>query len=209
MAINLIGCSIPPDYDQYIKEHVSKCVKEKKELDKTKPGRNLWEDPGYIRVVIKNCNYQHDTHANELSHELKTLFAYATNFILIIGIVAFLFKILSSSIPRELKVSNTRKTKNDALLDSDRFKWVIANCKDIRSRNHICKNDYQTFFRELGFDYIKHYEKNGKKIYKQEVIDLLTWSISVIDNVYKGKSKNQGEKRKEMFLEFIEKIRNL
>ena len=110
---------------------------------------------------------------------------------------------------KSLLVSSDRRSVKDGLLDSNRYQWIIENCRDIKARRHICKNDFQTVFRELAYDYIKYYPKFSSQIGKDEIIELLAWAISVIPDVYIGKSAPQGEKRRASYEDFIRKLEEL
>ena len=110
---------------------------------------------------------------------------------------------------KSVLVSNTRKSIKNGLLDSDRYRWIIENCRDAKARQHICKNDYQTLFRELAVGFIEFREENASKISDSEVIELLTWAVSVIPSVYSQKDQTQGEKRAASYHGLIEKIQGL
>ena len=172
------------------------------------------------RKIISDC---FDGNSEEGYQLLRTM-AYVTNFVIAAGVIILFGTIFGviyvSRNPDDIKrpkigsstleISNTRFTVDDKLNErGDRYGWTIANCIDIKNRKHICKNDYQTFFRELGAEYVKQYDRYKAKINKQEVIELIQWSISIIPSVYTEKSKPQGIKREKQYLEIIDTIKKL
>ena len=181
-----------------------------------------------LQSIVRTCLDEN----SEDSIQMRVVFAYVTNFVLLGGVLGLLFPVValvmngSSGISRprkgsrNLTVSSSRETcdnaysrspsnPKDSYVESERFDYIILNCRDIKKRQHICKSDYQTFFRELGVNYLKHYDFFGKKLDKEEVVDLLNWAISAIPSVYKDKSHGQGVKRKDAYLECIESINKL
>ena len=85
------------------------------------------------------------------------------------------------------------------------FRYI--NCIDIINKSHVSKGDVNTFFIQLGNEYIEYYE-TYKDIYpKEEIINILQWSLDQLDAIYSTNSaKPTGEKRKQKIQEILSKI---
>lgn len=85
------------------------------------------------------------------------------------------------------------------------FRYI--NCIDIINKSHVSKGDVNTFFIQLGNEYIEYYE-TYKDIYpKEEIINILQWSLDNLDAIYSTNSaKPTGEKRKQKIQEILSKI---
>ena len=85
------------------------------------------------------------------------------------------------------------------------FRYI--NCVDIVNKSHVSKGDINTFFIQLGKEYIEYYETYQNIYPKEEIINILQWSLDQLGAIYSTNStKVTGEKRKQKIQEIINKI---